>query len=474
MNYAIKSERDILKLELKLAQLKAQKERYETQNRIEFWKPWLHQQKALDFIHSGKSTVLIQGSNRIGKTVFGVCVLGSGCLGYQPWNGAASVWGNQPIRCRIICVDWEHHAQEVIVPTLKEWLPEGSYETSKNNVGVEAYWTFPKTGSTIELLTHAQDTKIHEGWKGHIVWADEPLPRDKYTANKRGLVDYRGTFLLTLTALYEPWIMDEIALKNDTSIGKVLEVPITANPLLDVQAIKEFEDALPEEERIARIKGGWLQLVGQVWNHFDMNVHIVDQFEVPCDWAVTALIDFHLALPQAIGFYAFDKQDREWVIDEVWEHGSPEFVANKLIHMKKKHDWNLIDVFIDPLAKGDTAYIKQRGLDIEDTYSVIERLLAPHNMRLHVASKDKTSGVRNVNDRFKGMNNIPSLYIFKKCERHIHEIPRWVRDKDGKPRDENDHMCENLYRSTLTGVKYYPPSMFSGKINNPNKGKGVV
>lgn len=472
----IASGEDLLKAELKLAKLKAKVESYKQTNKIEFWQPWLHQQRCLEFIRAGKRVVLLQGSNRIGKTVLGAVICGAACLGVQPWDGQATILGantgTQPVRVRIICCDWEHHAAEVVVPTLKEWLPSGSYTTGKNNVGVEAYWTF-NNGSTIELLTHSQETKIHEGWKGHLVWADEPLPKDKFTANLRGLLDYSGLFLLTLTALYEPWILDDIALKNDPTMGRVLEIPMEANPNFTSEMIREFESDIPEEHKIARVRGGWLQLVGKVWRTYDPDIHIKDDFDVPPDWAVTALIDFHLSEKQAIGFYAFDKLNREWVIDEIWEHLSPEAIAAKIIKKKQQNQWNLKDAFIDPLAKGDTAYIKNRGLLIEDTFTILERALRPYGIRLHVASKDKASGIRNIQDRFMGLNNIPSIYIFRKCERHIWEIPRWVY-KDDKPVDKDDHFCENLYRSTLTGVKYVPPQLFGGKIHYENKGKGVV
>lgn len=468
----IVSEEDLLHAELKLAKLKAKVNTYEQNNKINFFVPWEHQDKCLTYIHDGKRIVLLQGSNRIGKTVLGAVVCGSYCLGVQPWDGKPTIFGDQPVRVRIICVDWEHHAKEVIVPSLKEWLPAGSFETKNNNVGIEAYWYF-KNGSTIELLTHAQETKIHEGWKGHLVWADEPLPHDKFTANLRGLLDYKGTFLLTLTALYEPWILDEIALKNDPTIGRVLEIPMSANPNFTPEMISEFASDLPEEEKIARVTGGWLQLVGKIWKNYNPDVHVVDAFDVPPDWAVVGMIDFHLNTPQAIAFYAFDKRNMQWVIDEIWEHLSPEAIASQIIKRKKQNQWNLRSVFVDPLAKGDTAYVRNRGLEIEDTYSILEKALYPYGIQLHVASKDKASGIRNVDDRFRGMNNIPSLYIFRSCERHIWEIPRWVW-KDGKPKDENDHMCENLYRSTLTGIKYIPPHIFERKIEYANKGKGVV
>ncbi|MBU0907367.1 MAG: hypothetical protein KKE05_04400, partial [Nanoarchaeota archaeon] len=142
------------------------------------------------------------------------------------WKDKAleKVFENRPVRIRIIASDWEHHANEVIVPKLKEVITAGTYTTRKNNVGVEAFWQF-KTGSTIELMTHSQETKLHEGWTGDVVWSDEPLPQDKFVANRRGLIAHSGLFFMTMTAISEPWIMDEIVLSNKKHIGCVTNIP---------------------------------------------------------------------------------------------------------------------------------------------------------------------------------------------------------------------------------------------------------
>jgi hypothetical protein len=443
-------------------------EEHEKNNRIAHWKPWPHQQQALDFLNAGKKVILIQGGNRIGKTVLGVNITGAACLGVQPWNLKPTIFGNQPVRVRIIAVDWEHHAKEVIVPVLREWLPKGTYVTKKNNVGIEAYWEFPETQSTIEIMTHSQETRIHEGWKGHLVWSDEPLPKDKYTANLRGLIDYSGVFIMTMTALYEPWILDEIVLSNDSKVGAITEIPMSANPMLKVADIENFARGLTQEERDVRVKGGWLQLTGRVLKEFKSDLHKVKDFKVPTDWPVIAVIDIHLNKPQAVGFYGWDKYDRIFVIDEIWENLTPEQVADEIVK-RKFHYPRMKDAFIDPLSKGDNAYIKNR-FNVEDTFTVIERKLMPHGIRLYPASKDKSSGIRNLKARLEGPNGMPTLFFMEHCQRHLWEIQRWVYDKEGQPVKENDHFMECLYRATLSGVKYTAPGMFGKPLQYKHAG----
>jgi hypothetical protein len=65
---------------------------------------------------------------------------------------------------------------------------------------------------------------------------------------------------------------------------------------------------------------------------------------------------------------------------------------------------------------------------------------------------------------------MPSLFFMEKCKRHIHEAMRWIYDKDGLPQKENDHMMENLYRSTLSGTRYTEPGLFSKPLNYGKSG----
>ncbi len=438
-------------------------------NKIVFYEPFPHQQKIIEYLYAGKKVLLLQGANRIGKTVLGACLVGSFAFGIQPWDNRPTIFPPGPTRGRIICVDWEHHAREVIVPVLKEWLPAGSYVTRKNNVGIEAYWDFPN-GSSFELMTHIQDTKIHEGWMGEWVWSDEPLPRDKYVANRRGLIDSSGIFVMTMTAIYEPWIMDEIALNTAKHIGCVMEIPMNANPVLKQEDIDNYTLDVPEDMREARIRGGWFQLAGKVLKGFESGIHVIDPFPVPTDWPVIACIDLHLNVPQAIGYYGWDKYDRLFAVGEFFKNVAPEEIADEIIRQKTRNVWRMKDAYIDPLAKGDSAYVKNRYGDVEDSFSIIERKLAPAGITLHAASKDKDSGIRNLQSRIRGPNGIPSLFIQRSCERHLYEIQRWVYDKDGKPMKENDHMMENLYRATLSGTKWTDPNRWSEKLHYQKSG----
>ncbi len=474
------NEKEYLKLKLRAAELKAKIDNYKDTHKIEYFdkpvtlsngriveSPFPHQQKAIDYIENGKKTVLLQGSNQIGKTLLGTNLAGTfsmGCI--RPWNKQplypsefARLNNGKKVIGRILCNDWEKAARDTIVPKLKEWLSEGTYETKKNNVGVEHEFTFPKTGSKFTILTYKEDTKSHEGWTGDWVWCDEPPPRDKYVANRRGLVARNGLIFISMTALDEPWILDEIVLSPDKTTGIVGDIPITANPTLDPEAIRIFEKDLTEDEKVARIQGGWLQLSGRIWKGFNKDIHIVDPFKIPPGWPVQFQIDFHLNLPHAISFYAVDPYNRIFVFDEIWENISSEEIANEIIRVKQSKVLRLEYGEIDALSKGDSKYIKNRFGQAEDSFRIIQRILAVRSIRLGVGSKDEKSYVRAVADRLKGVNGMPTLFIFRDCLETIKQVQRWSYDDFQKPKDDG-HFPECIGRATQTGLKYTPYRRF--------------
>ena len=343
---------------------------------------------------------------------------------------------------------------------------------------------------------------------------DEPPPKSKYTAMSRGLLLDNGKTLLSLTPLKEAWILDEIVLSGRKDIGIVDNLKITDNPDLltsDSKVLRElglndaqiseffdlllYEDKEKEtpvsdkgrsaekylEERIAldkfndigklkilkfikdidpadvppRVFGQFKSLVGRVLKEFDLNIHRVKPFEVPTDWPVTVMIDFHLSTPQAVSYWAVNRQDIHYCIKETWKNLSADEIADDIIRSVKFYGWKIENAYIDPLSKGDTAYMRNTlGSNIRDTFSILEERLSEHGITLYVATKDKESGIKNIQTMLKGVNGLPTCYLFDTCERHFFEVSRWVFDDKGKPIKENDHFMENWYRYTLTGAKY--------------------
>jgi hypothetical protein len=426
---------------------------------------------------------------------------------------ASSLGIRPPVSVILTGEDWKLHIGRVLVPELKKWAPRGWYTTKRNEQGVEYFWEWYNK-STLTIMSYSQDDDLFESFRAQGVVMDEPPPKSKYAAMSRGLLLDRGKTLLSLTPLKEAWILDEIVLSGRRDVAVVDGLKITDNPDLcnsdvavlegmglsegqrnhyfdlllyedverqtpvsdrghaamaylektvdvalhdrisDLKILKFIQDIEPSDVA-PRVFGQFKSLVGRVLKEFDRNVHVVKPFEVPTDWPVTVMIDFHLSTPQAVSYWAVNPQDIHYCIGETWKNLSADEIADDIIRKMKRHGWRIERAFIDPLSKGDTSYMMNTlGTNIRDTFSILNERLSEHGIWLEVASKDKESGIKNIQERLRGPNRMPTVYIFDECERHLYEVQRWVFDDDGKPAKENDHFMENWYRFTLTGAEY--------------------
>lgn len=427
-----------------------------------------------------------------------------------------------PVNIVICGEDWKEHIGKTLVPEFKNWAALGEFSAPrKNEQGIENFWIH-KNKSTLTYMCYTQDDKVFESFRIQGVLLDEPPPQGKFEALKRGLFYDRGKIVITATPLSEAWLLDELVLKIDPEIGVMKGLTILDNPdkyeneksalekmELNEEQIKTYFDLLiydnpvkktcvkdqgrkaekfvraiaPEELQYhikeldilrfvkgthpdkapARFHGTFRALIGKVIKNFDPDKHIMEAIPIMSNWIIVPFIDWHPGTEIALSAYAITEHDMTFVIDEVWQNMLPEELAEILIKWKTKNKWRIKDVFIDPLAKGDAGYVKNRMGNVQDSFSIIEKKIRPHGMRLLTASKDEPSGIVNIESMLDGPNGIPVLYFFDSLQSnqgsygHLFEVERWVRDENGKPKGEYGHFMENLYRKTLDGIKYKPP-----------------
>ena len=447
-------------IEKQLSEIKKRKievlgafESYKKTHYLEFFVPHDKQVPVFEAVEDKEvKTILYQGGNRSGKTTWNIATVASLLLGYYPWNKKLTRFTG-PVKGRLCGEDNGHHLREVLIPKLKQMIPPECVQfTRKNQMGLEAYWQLTN-GSVLELMSYEQSTDIFEGWDGHFVSFDEPPPRDKYVACKRGLIDHNGICLMSLTPLKEPWIYDEIVTKANTST-KYFTVDTLDNPHLDKDAIAEFAKTLTEDEIETRLRGGWLFLQGLVYKEYDPNVHRVKSFKIPPDWSVYVAIDTHPRTEQALVFMAVDEKNRYYVCHEIFQHGTPEEVAQWIIEYHDKVH-NIEMAIIEPGSQGDT----NRG---QSMFEIIDTLLATRRIPLELGSRDLAGGILQVKRAIMSPNGMPSLFLFEDCERSHYEMTRYVWDDwrtDGKndkqrPRDKDDHQLENIRRLIQFPVEY--------------------
>ena len=392
------------------------------------------------------------GGNRIGKTTILSIICISIMVGYWLWNRARLHFThNKPRKIRLIGQDWEKHIKTVLIPTFQEWWPQKrSLKVKKNSLGVEALFTDVATGSTMEIMSNNQESKLHEGWFGDAILYDEPPKREIRVANARGLVDRQGREGFFMTLLSEAWVSREIInARNDDGTADRTVYNIDGDIFsnvgfgITIEGVNQFAKTLTEDEKQARIHGKPAYMSGLVCPKFKRKTHLVKRFDIPLDWLVDVAIDVHPRKEQAILFLATSPRGDKYVPFEVLGHGDGDWIGEQVIRAASHFNFRLNRIICDPLAKGDS----NSG---QTTFDDIARVLGAHGHYLEVATKDKQSGIIEINEHLLGPNNEPSIFFFEDLVRTITEIEGWMYDKDTqKPQKVFDDMMENLYRLLL-------------------------
>jgi len=462
------SKRKKLRIEQKIAKAKTRQAlalqgqiRYRKENEIEFFtRPNPRQEELLEaWSHPRFKVFTFTGGNRIGKTTIGAIIIIATMRGRWPWNNLKLPFmHNLPRKIRYVGQDWEKHIRSVVVPALKKWWPNRiPVKIRKNQHGIEAYWEDLDSGSTLELMSNKQDVELHEGWEGDLLCYDEPPKRNIRVANARGLIDRQGRELFCATLLKEAWIDKEVIKKKlddgrpDPTVFNVHgEIYDNVGFGLTSQGVADYESKLNAEEKEARLKGIPSYMSGLIAKNYSRQRNVVEPFKIPTNWLVDIGIDTHPRKPQALLFMATDERNFRYLFHEIWDPGSGHDIGDWIVRIMKRRVLRINRIICDPLAKGDAN-------NENTTFDKIAAKLFPYDIILETATKDKDSGIIELNDHLLGPNKMPSLFIFNSMLRTIDEIEGWMYGDDGKPVKEDDDFMENLYRLLLLDTEYVPP-----------------
>ena len=402
------------------------------------------------------------GANRIGKTTIGAIIGISVLLGYLPWNRKRLFFKhNFPRKIRLIGQDWEKHINRVVIPAWEEWWPKKrKIEKKKNNMGVDAFWKDVETGSSMEIMSNNQDSDLHEGWNGDLIDYDEPPKRPIRVANARGLIDRQGREIFCMTLLKEAWVDQEVikARNEDGTPDKTIynisgDIHSNVGYGITIEGVTQFKKTLTEDEIQARIFGKPSYLSGLVLKKFQRKKHLVQRFDIPLDWMIDIMIDVHPRKKQAILFMATSPRGDQYICDEIWNFGDGDWIAEQIIRRIKFRNYARVNrIGCDPLAKGDSN-------NENTTFDKIARALARHEYMLETATKDKDSGIIQINEALETRNGESSLFFFDDLVQSIKEVESWMYedkgDNIGKPSKKNDDFVENLYRLMLLNTEWY-------------------
>jgi len=235
-----------------------------------------------------------------------------------------------------------------------------------------------------------------------------------------------------------------------------------------------FVNDVDEDNREARFKGKFKHLSGRIFKDYKdfyyPNGHLVKRFKIYFDWPVVCEIDFHKSEKMVMGFYAFDKMNRMYVIREVFDRLSANDMAYIIVNYKKAENLRMNRVFIDPLAKGDEKELKNRFGNLESTFTLLKRALNPHGILLDSARKDKWGANARIREMLLPKEQIPGLFVFDDCRLHRTQFKQWSYTKTGEWSDEDDHFMEAMGRAAICGVKYTLVDDNKKYVFKPEKG----
>lgn len=233
--------------------------------------------------------------------------------------------------------------------------------------------------------------------------------------------------------------------------------------ILEHRDIERMVAEYDDEDLQARVYGKFQHLVGLVFKQFSRKIHVIKPFKITKeDFTVYERFDPHPRNPDAVGWYAVNKYGQKFIIDEIYENGTTAEIAAQI---RKRDDWYRIeDRKADPWIFNKDQHHDGSVKSIADEFADEGLIYSP-------ASKQRTMSIKRTAEALKYQEiggklvELPELFIFDTCKRHIWEFEHWqwheykgksaeYKSRSEKPQDKDDHMMENLGRFLIDDPVY--------------------
>lgn len=281
------------------------------------------------FLGGGLHTLVALGGNRTGKTELGAQLTVAHALGGDhpdvvAWarrNGldAASIPRGPGKVCASALTSGDSLRYQR--DKLDRYLPAGS--TWYNRYGQGEAWVRLPNGGVILCKSNDQGRRSYQGDSWRFLWLDEEHDEEIYDEGVVRLLDQGGRSCLTMTPLrgltwvWSRWIDDRAeatrefaALRADSHVGALY---MEDNPHLPPEEVARLIAAMPEHQRQARLRGGFVDPKGKRFPSY----MVVPRAPINPKWIRYAGIDWGARSPHAI-WLAEDRDEGTLVVyDEV-------------------------------------------------------------------------------------------------------------------------------------------------------------
>lgn len=418
-----------------------------TRPNIHAYKP--HAKQIIFHTEYDKGNLYI-GGNRSGKTTGGIAEDIFQLTGKNPYRAVKP----PPVAGRIISTNFIDGIEKVIKPELARWLPiselrGGSWFSAYDN---KLRTLYLENGSFVEFMSYDQDLDAFAGTGRDFIHFDEEPPQDIFVENKARLIDFGGSYHITMTPIEGmTWVYDDIYIpgKNGLMGIKVVEVDMTENPYLHQGEVDQFISGLDADDKAARIHGKFVQIGGLIYKMFDPEIHVIDPFIPPVDWEQYASLDHGFSNPTAWLWESVSPDGRIVVFDEHYLSGEVVSYHAGIVHVKNANHKRSPDTYI-----GDPSI---RNVD-PITGTSIQQEYGDHDIPILLGNNDVQAGINRVASYLKhpGEGDKPQLLITRNCQNLIYEMQRYrfktyasrKMRQDNNQREvahkKDDHACDSL------------------------------
>ena len=448
---------------------------------------------ARDYIPNGKAAEFIAmvgadkhlvnmfiAANGVGKSASGANILTNIVFGPQ------SDWFQHPLfqkwpylkRARIISDPTT--IKEKIIPEIQKWfptnesakLPIANFEMGKEGKNYVCKIT-TNTGWVIDLMSTEQDAKEFESADIGFVWIDEPMPKDKFNATlargRMGIIIVWTFTPLTFSAWIKNWMdehpddMDHVEAEAEDNC-KIHGV----RGILEHTNIKRMMDAMPEDEREARVFGKFGHLIGRVHKLFRRKIHVIRPFPLdPKSYTTYMALDPHPRTPDHVLYISVNSKGTKYITGEIVHQGSVKELFERMKAFETTMNYRIEGRIIDPSAYNDDQHRKDPSVGSQ---------FFDLGMHFVKGSKDLMAGIKRTDDALNYemkdglMIRPPELLYFSTCPVTIKQTEEYVwqewkgtakdeKKANPRPKDINDHQVENKHRILLSEPVFVPYSM---------------
>lgn len=275
-------------------------------------------------------TRIFRSGNQVGKTTAGAVDVLRMALGYHPWCQF-----KPPMRIWCSGLDWDFGIGQVIWPAMRDIIPMDEVRSitymRKQEPQLPLQILF-NNGSELTFKSADSGRKKYQGAPLHAVWLDEEHPQEVVEEARTRLIKNVGYFTCTLTPVMRSrWIQD-VEREPDTALFRASMLDAARAGLLDLNAVKNFEAALPEKQRRVRVHGDFVSLEGMVYPSLDRDSHCAEirgdalysgktriaSWPLPNHWRRYAAIDWGMSNPTAVVVGVEDPHQKRLIVTTVY------------------------------------------------------------------------------------------------------------------------------------------------------------